>query len=258
MDLRLPRHRLTLATALSFAALLAGCASTPDRPLRAAPQAAELEAACEEALLGSGDSQAEELFRQAETDRAGNLEREIARLQDDLETAEAALVEAESGLAANHSRADAVSSLAVTRIQVERAAARAPWRGEAVAGARQKIAEAERQVEEGRFGAALFFVYRARRVADAVLLEAERVRASPDAQMIRAERVNLRAGPSTDDLVLSVLTARTPVIEQAREGEWTLVQVIGGPAGWIHRQLLDALVLADDEEQPLPAPASLR
>ncbi len=255
MDFGLRRYRLLLAIALSTALLLAGCASTPDRDARTAARSAASEEACARERLASDDSQAE-LFRQAETDRAENLEREIERLQADLEKAEAALVEAESGLAANHSRADAVSSLAVTRIQVERAAARAPWRADLVAGARQKIAEAERQVEEGRFGTALFFVYRARRVADAILLEAEQVRQSPNAQMIRAERVNLRAGPSTDDLVLSVLTARTPVIEQAREGEWTLVQVIGGPAGWIHRQLLDSLMLEDDEPQSTSAPAS--
>jgi len=255
MHLRPFRHRFPLAYTLFLAVLLAGCASWPESGAPTATQRGPAAAACAEARPRSEDSQAE-LFRQAETDRAQNLEREIERLQDDLEKAEAALVEAESGLAANHTRADAVSSLAVTRIQVERAAARAPWRAEAVAGARRKIVEAERQVEEGNFGAALFFVYRARRVADAMLFEAEQVRASPNAQMIRAERVNLRAGPSTDDLVLSVLPARTPVIEQAREGAWTLVQVIGGPVGWIHRQLLDALVLDDDEAQSMPAPAS--
>ena len=252
MDPSPSRNRLLPAVALPLWVLMAGCASSPDLGPRVAASDGASQAVCEDERRGSDDSQAE-LFRQAETDRAANLEREIERLQADLERAEAALVEAESGLAASHSRADAVSSLAVTRIQVERAAARAPWRAELVAAARQKIVEAERQVEEGRFGATLFFVYRARRVADAILREAEQVRESPNAQMIRAERVNLRAGPSTHDLVLSVLTARTPVIEQAREGEWTLVQVIGGPAGWIHRQLLDALVLEDEREGPPPS-----
>ena len=42
--------------------------------------------------------------------------------QADLETADSALVEVESGLSGINRRVDAVSSLAVTRIQVERAA----------------------------------------------------------------------------------------------------------------------------------------
>lgn len=182
------------------------------------------------------------IFREAETDRAKNLEREIAKLQADLQTAEAALVEAESGLAANHTRADAVSSLAVTRIELERAASRAPWREDEVAGAVAKLDEAKRQIAEGRFGAALFFVYRARRVAESIVAEADQVMQSADAQRIRPDRVNLRAGPSTEDPVLAVLTVGTPVITQARDGDWMLVKVTGGPVGWVHRQLLEAMM----------------
>jgi hypothetical protein len=165
-----------------------------------------------------------QLFRQAETERATQLMREIARLQADLKTAETALVEAESGLSGTQTWADAVSSLAVTRIQVERAAYRAPWRAKEVAGARTKIEEAERQVKEGRVGAALFFVYRAQR--------------DGNVQLIQAPRVNLRAGPSTSEAILSVLSLGTPVFPQANEGEWVLVQVSAGPVGWIHRRLV--------------------
>ena len=179
-----------------------------------------------------------ELFRKAETERAEQLGLEIERLQADLKTAESALVEVESGLSGSNGRADAVSSLAVTRIQVERAASRAPWRAVEIEGARQKLEEAERQVDEGRFGAALFFVYRARRVAEGILDEVDQIVGSGNARLIKATRVNLRSGPSTGQRVLAVLTAGTPVIPQATEGEWTLVQVTGGPAGWIHRSLL--------------------
>ena len=42
--------------------------------------------------------------------------------QADLETADSGRVERESGLSGSNGRVDAVSSLAVTRIQVERAA----------------------------------------------------------------------------------------------------------------------------------------
>ena len=179
-----------------------------------------------------------EIFRQAETRRAEALMREIGRLQADLKKAEAALVEAESGLAGTHTRAEAVSSLAVTRIQIERAAARAPWRAAEIEGAREKLAEAERQVAMERFGAALFFVYRARRVADSVLEELAGLVEQGNARLIHARRVHLRDGPSTSEPILAVLEAGTPVFPQTDAGEWVLVQVSGGPTGWVHRRLI--------------------
>ena len=208
--------------------------------------------ACPNAQAIANVEQAQ-LFRQAETERATQLIREIARLQADLKTAESVLVEAESGLAGTHSRADAVSSLAVVRIQVERAAASAPWRAKEVAGARNKLDEAERQVQESRFGAALFFVYRARRVAESILDEVDLVQRDGNVQLIQASRANLRAGPSTTESILSVLSLGTPVFTQANEGEWVLVQVIGGPVGWIHRRLVGTRFSTESE-----GPAALR
>jgi hypothetical protein len=195
-----------------------------------------------------------EIFRKAETERAQQLQREIERLQADLATAEAALVEAESGLAGTHTRADAVSSLAVARIQVERAASRAPWRVVEIEDASAKLAEAERQLDEGRFGAALFFVYRARRVAESILREAELVRKNGNARVIDGRRVNLRAGPSTDQPILAVLAVGTPVFPQARQGDWVLVQVSSGPAGWVHRSLLGGRIDAVGVTPAAPRP----
>lgn len=195
-----------------------------------------------------------EIFRRTETERASQLMREIERLQTDLATAEAALVEAESGLAGTHTRADAVSSIAVTRIQVERAAQRAPWRVVEIADVETKLEEAERQVDEGRFGAALFFVYRARRVAESILREAELVRRNGDARIIQGHRVNLRAGPSTDQPILSVLSVGTPVFPQTSQGDWLLVQVSSGPAGWIHRRLLGERIGGDADRPAAPRP----
>lgn len=236
---RSPRVALCGALLLLLSAL-AGCASglgSSRADADARDAAAADEAVCRAEASAAVREQAE-LFRRAETERAAQLTQEIERLQADLRTAEAALVEVESGLSGNHSRADAVSSLAVARIQVERAASRAPWRVAEIDGAREKLEKAEDQVEQGRFGAALFFVYRARRVAEGVLAEVEQIVSTRDARFIRAARVNLRAGPSTRQRVIAVLEAGTPVMPQAREGDWTLVQVSGGPAGWIHRSLL--------------------
>ena len=227
---------LSAATAAVCALALGGCAQEGGGGLFAGWRD-EPPAICEVDAVLAEKEQAQ-AFRRAETERAEQLEREIERLQADLRTAESALVEVESGLAGRNGRADAVSSLAVTRIQVERAASQAPWRIDVIEGAREKLEEAERQVAEGRFGAALFFVYRARRLAEGVLDEARQVVDAGNARLIRARRVNLRAGPSTEQRVLSVLEAGTPVIPQSTEGGWTLVQVTGGPAGWVHDSLL--------------------
>jgi hypothetical protein len=233
----LPVHQSKRASLTAILLVLSlsvgGCANSQ---LAFNPLKAELDA-CTNAKAIVNVEQAK-LFREAETERATHLMKEIARLQADLKTAEAALVEAESGLSANHTRADAVSSLAITRIQVERAESRAPWRADEIQGARSKLDEAERQVEENRFGAALFFVYRARRVAESILDEAQVVESDGNVQLILAPRVNLRSGPSKTESILSVLTYGTPVFPQTNEGDWLLVQVSGGPVGWIYRQLV--------------------
>jgi uncharacterized protein YgiM (DUF1202 family) len=117
-----------------------------------------------------------------------------------------------------------------------------------------KLAEAERQLDEGRFGAALFFVYRARRVAESILREAELVRKNGNARVIDGRRVNLRAGPSTDQPILAVLAVGTPVFPQARQGDWVLVQVSSGPAGWVHRSLLGGRIDAVGVTPAAPRP----
>ena len=112
--LRIPALAGTVLFSLSFA----GCANTPLGDLgselpfaRPAPEAP----VCVADAAGSGREQAE-LFRKAETDRVALLDREIERLQADLETEDSALVEVESGLYGSNGRVAAALSLAVTRI----------------------------------------------------------------------------------------------------------------------------------------------
>jgi hypothetical protein len=178
------------------------------------------------------------VYRRAEGQRAERLEREVARLRDDLREAEEALVAAESGMRAQYSRADAVSSLASARIQIESSGLDAPWRETELSEAGAKLAEADRLIEEGHFGAALYFVYRARRIASELEAEAEAVRSTPGARFVNGRRVNLRSGPSTDEAVLAVLTAGTPVFPERQAEEWMLVRAASGPVGWVHASLL--------------------
>ena len=181
-----------------------------------------------------------DVFHRAETERAARLAGEVDRLQTDLRQAEEALVMAESGLLGTHSRAEAVSRVAEARVQVERAAAAAPWRPEEVEQARSKLVEAAQQVEAGNFGAAFFFVYRARRIADTLEAEASVVYAEPETRFIRGGEVDLRAGPSTREPVLGKLRSGTPVFPEKRRASWILVRTPTGSAGWVHATLVGA------------------
>lgn len=179
-----------------------------------------------------------EVWRKAETERAAQLARQVERLRADLAQAEEALVAAESDLRGDHTRADAVSSLAEARIQVERAAERAPWRSADVAEALSKLDDADQQISEGHYGSALFFIYRAQRAAEGIEAEADVVHARRDVRYIGAGRVNMRSGPSTADPVLRVLEAGTPVFAQGQRKDWLLVRASTGDVGWVHASLI--------------------
>ena len=180
-----------------------------------------------------------EIYREAQTERIHSLEREVARLSSDLAKAESAMVAIESGLRGAQTRADAVSALAEARISVERARTSAPWRRAEIAEATDKLEEAERQFQAGNPGSAVFFASRAQRIADSLREEARRVAGMTEARIVTAPRVNLRAGPSTTDSVLAVLSEATPVLPQRSEGEWVLVRTPDGVAGWVHASLLE-------------------
>ena len=179
-----------------------------------------------------------EIHRRAETERAAQLAQQVKYLRADLAQAEEALVIAESGLTGTHSRADAVSSLAEARIQVERAAERGPWRSQEISEARSKLAEASRQIGEGHFGSALFFVYRAQRTAEIIEAEAAHVYRQPEVQFIGARRVNMRSGPSNKDPVLRTLEQGTPVFGERDHEGWRLVRASTGDVGWVYQGLL--------------------
>jgi hypothetical protein len=178
------------------------------------------------------------VYHRAKTERAESLEQEVARLRADLQRAEEALVAAESGLRAGYTRADAISTMAEAQIQVARAAQEAPWRSSEVEEARRKLVEAAQQVQQGHFGAAVFFVYRARRISAQLLHEAKLVRARPDASFVKVRRLNLRAGPSIDHEVLAELTRGAPVFPERDQGDWVLVRASSEAVGWVHRSLI--------------------
>jgi hypothetical protein len=210
-----------------LSASLAGCASLGERP---AGEVAN--APCETLVVDAA------VYRRAEVERAKLLDAEVRRLRVDLKQAEEALVIAESGMRGTYSRVDAISALAETRIEVERVAAQAPWGGPDLEEANRKLEEAAAQIEQEHFGAALFFIYRARRAADKVALEAKAVATTPGARFVIGDRVNLRAGPTTSATVVAVLGAGIPVFPERRQESWVLVRASTGVVGWVHQSLL--------------------
>ena len=241
-----PRRRSALAgiaAGLVPCLIFSACAALDRRSSR-----------CEQ---GESENATRIAYERADIDRAAQLELEVERLRADLLAAEEAMVAIESGLRGVHSRADAVSTLAESRIAVERASRNVPWRRERVSEARQKLEEAERQFQAGHTGSAVFFASRARRIAAALDAEARRVASTPGARFINGRRVNLRAGPSTEDRILHVLVGSTPVFPEREDGEWVLVLTPSGQAGWVHRSLLSDSWSSSSEATTQSLPAAL-
>lgn len=174
----------------------------------------------------------------ADADRVRVLEVEIERLRADLRAAEETLLAVESGMRGAQGPAKAVSALAEARIEVEHAARRAPWRVAEAAEARAKLTEAERQLAAQHVDSTVFFVSRARRIAEALTSEADRVKSDPGTAFVRGSRVNLRSAPSRDAKIVTTLAARLPVFVEAREGDWALVRTTTGHVGFVFGRLL--------------------
>lgn len=229
-------RRIASILAAAAASTSLGCANVPPSIARYLPSSLTTSSS-EPAPSESAEIDAA-IYRRAETVRAERLAREVERLRADLRQAEEALISAESGMRANHSRADAISSLAEARIEVERAARKTPWRRGEIDEARSKLDDADAQVGQSNFGAAMFFVYSARRIAQSLEREASTLAGAADARFVRGQRVNLRSGPSTDDAVVDVLPAGTPVFAERSGDTWTLVRTLHGEVGWVHTSLI--------------------
>jgi hypothetical protein len=179
-----------------------------------------------------------EVYLRAELERSEFYAREVERLRADLAQAEESIVAMESGLRGFQSRADAVSALAEARIALDRVSPSVPWRANEVLEAQDKLAEANRQLDAGHVGSAVFFASRARRITEALRAEVRQVAAWSEKRLIGPERVNLRTGPSVEYRVVVVLLSQTPVFPERTHADWTLVRTPTGQVGWVHGDLL--------------------
>ena len=211
------RPRVAQLTSVALAAWLAGagCADAPRRRAAAADPC-----------------------RAADTQQVAALVAEIARLRADLEQAEHSLRDAASGLEQGLTMADAVSALAEARVRTEGAAQAAPWRRGELREAQLKLEEADRQIQAGHYGSAVFFATRARGIANRVSSQAM---ASPDVRRVRVKRANVRSGPSRGHEVVGVLPRDTAVLREQVKGEWVRVKMPSGASAWIHAELLESL-----------------
>ena len=94
------------------------------------------------------------------------LESKVQVLESELRRSEQELKQAEARLSSYPTRAAAVSTLVESRIRVESAARLAPWRKQEIAEAHRKLRDADRQMRDGHFGAAMFFADRALHIAN--------------------------------------------------------------------------------------------
>ncbi len=212
------------------------------RGLRASALCACLALAACGGLHGSAgssfsDVRESDACREARADRSAHLEREVARLQTELERAEHAIATEPDAASGAQSRAKAVSSLAEARIAVERAQHMAPWRRTAVGRAQAKLDEADRQLRRNRPSAALFFASRAKRIADGVNQEALRVARSSSTRFVGAHRANLRASPSTDSPIVAIVAGGSPVFSEREKKGWVRVRTSSGRTGWMHQSV---------------------
>jgi hypothetical protein len=81
--------------------------------------------------------------------------------------------------------------------------------------------------------------------------------ADGDTLVVTGSRVNVRAGPGTHAEVMTQVVRDQQVVERGREGEWVMVEILGGGVegwGWIYGSLLEpAPATATTVAAPEPA-----
>jgi len=243
--------RATLERALLGAAiilLLSACATSP---VQTTASAADCEPSVtkQQAVAESQQEAAtvrepkivyltKEVARKSSADRVSELENTVQQLQFDLDVAEGTLVSVESGLRAGLTRADAVAKLAEARIRLRRVSEAQPWRTQLLQEANGKLDKADTHIGSSNYGAAIFFIHRAERLLSLLQAESGKIANSKGVYIVDVDRANLRAAPSVEESILTVLNRGTPLFWESSADSWYLVRTMRSAVGWIHQRLV--------------------
>ncbi len=231
-----------LAGAILALVSISGCGalglapSVPDPPPPAEKASIPVTPEPEAQVAARATDHDRDTYRTINRYRAAKLARDARRLQDALERAEQALTA--DGSSVGYTSADAISALAEAQVQVQGEAAQVPWRRREFSQVKEHLATAKRHIDERNYSAAMYFVYRANQTMEEIREEARLVRGNPAVLYVKGKRVNMRAGPSTDEPVITVIPRNDPVLLEQKSELWRLVRTPGGYLGWIYAPLL--------------------
>ena len=221
-------------------------------------QLAAAEAQCAASLAGREELARRQRHEQGiETQRLAGLLRAVrdeqlllgkrlASLQRELDFAEAEVIQTKTRLKGPESKAEASSAIAEASILIGRLQDD-PRGRHTLARAQDAVVRAEELMEEGHYGAAIFF---ARKAQDTALRAAPDEQPAPTQQTVelpppyptytvRVARANLRSGPSLSSPVVAQLDGGTRITATAMHGTWVKVTVAGDEQGWVLASLLE-------------------
>lgn len=234
------RHQRVRATTVSrllrlclSTYLVAGCATggQPVQPPEAEPPA--------EPTVQPGAPAAELALYRAATDRMHLLEEVNENYRQRYGEAELSIASLEKALPAGLGRADAVAYIAAATLRIRQASDSLDGAPGALSDAEVRLGRAESHLNNGNFGAAIFFALRASRLAETAEAEHRRMMEAEDVYLVNVEKANLRRDPSVGSEVIAVLTEHTPVHVHQRSGGWVLCRTASDSVGWISERLLD-------------------
>lgn len=175
---------------------------------------------------------------------------EIQRLSSAREQAIREVVRVKAKLRSRYSMAETVANLAEVKLRLQsiKMKGRADYQVEGLKHAQQYIAMSEVALDERNYDGASYLIGQAQSYLhtsmDLPVESSERNSKthefSPPIPMTVTQRCNVRAGPGTDQKILTQLRSGASVLATGYRDLWVRMQRKDGTIGWIHYSLLKA------------------